>query len=61
MPSAVGLFIHSTTIECLLCARDTAGEAAITGMMSMYSMQRAYMMGTRIGQGVRDVWVYIKA
>lgn len=61
MPSAVGLFIHSTTIECLLCARDTAGKAAVTGMMSIYREQRAYVMGNSPGQGVRDVWVSFKA
>lgn len=57
MPSAVRLFIHSTTIECLLCARDTAGKAAVTGMMSIYREQRAYVTGKCPGQGVRDVRV----
>lgn len=61
MPRAVGLFIQSTTIECLLCARDTAGKAAVTGMMSIYREQRAYVMGNCPGQGVRNVRVSFKA
>lgn len=51
MPSAVRLFIHSTTIERLLCARDTAGKAAVTGMMSIYREQRAYVTGSALVKG----------
>ena len=49
MPSGLGLFMHSTTIECLLCARHTAGDAVMQGLFAECQRHKS---GQRVGEEV---------
>lgn len=58
MPSAVHLRIHSTTIECLPCTRDSAGYAAVPSTMGVsrgkHRVERTYIIGSYSAQGIRE-------
>lgn len=61
MPGALGLFVHLTTIECLLCAQDSAGNAAARAIRSVSGVKRAHTVGSCPGQGVKEeAWGYFE-
>lgn len=54
MPRAISLSMYLIPMECLLCARATAGDIMIPGMRSAFRVQRTHRMGSCSGQGVRE-------